>query len=228
MGWVLKRMMTKQTWYSGKGVLTILAAGVGIGLVGCSKPQTEEEANEELREGQIEDRTYHTDKIGWTMKYPEGWVLLTREEADGYTEKGQEMLQESAGQEIEMDGLIDLLNLKRDQFHVFQSTIEPYNPEVDGDWSETNASLRQLLIDTFRSQGIRAEATDIEKETVGGLEFETYRFQLFSPDGQLFMEQVMYSRFIEGYDFGVNISYQNQEHGEQMIEAFRASTFDTP
>ena len=44
------------------------------------------------------------------------------------------------------------------------------------------------------------------------------------PNGVV-LKQIMYSRLINGFDFGVSISYSDESFGREILEAWRSSEF---
>ena len=60
---------------------------------------------------------------------------------------------------------------------------------------------------------------------IDGLDFEAFHITIFDPKGDTLICQDMYNSYINGYDFGVNINYDNQEDKETMMKVFRRSKF---
>lgn len=191
------------------------------GLVACSPP----DPNEQVDEGSFSENVYTSEELGWQITIPNGFDVTTREKAMNLQDTGRTMLEDSTGQEIDSTGLRNLIGFQKGQFNLFQSTSEPFVEEFEGEWSQTNAQLREIIIQAFEDEGIKVGASGIEKEEVGGLEFETYSLKLRLRNG-VTLHQFMFSRLINGFDFGVNISYTDERRGEEMLKAWRASEFD--
>ncbi|MDF0708485.1 hypothetical protein [Flagellimonas okinawensis] len=181
--------------------------------------------NKQIDEGKITENIYHSKEIGWTMEIPKGWEVTHRSILDKRTEKGLDAINETAGIEYDVSGLKQLLNFQKNQFNAFQSTSEPFELEYEGEWEENNAGLKELIYNTYLNRGIKTDSTETRTTNIGGLEFQFYEFTIYSPQGEVILNQIMYSRLINGLDFGVNINYNNESDKNEMLEAWLNSKF---
>lgn len=178
-------------------------------------------------EGNLVDQVYHSEEIGWTINVPQDWSLVSLEEQKGFEERGVGALESVADIEIEVERLRNLISFKKDMFNSFLSNSEPFTPDYEGEWDENNLALKELVEQAYKSQGIITEVTETSSILIliDDIPFETYEFKLYTPDGNLFLSQLMYSSLINGFDFGVCINYNNETDKKTMVEAFKNSTF---
>ena len=202
-------------------VPVVLFASLLIVLGSCEK----RDPNDQVDEGGIVDGVYISDEIGWRINIAEGWEMVTRKQTADLQETGRTALEESSGEEVDVSGLKNLVSFKKNAFNIFQSTSEPFEEAYPGEWSENNSDLRDLILQTYRDRGMKVNASEIETEEIDGLDFQKHSLQILTPDGDLVLNQVMYSRLINGFDFGVNINYQDPELGAEMLETWRNSRF---
>lgn len=181
--------------------------------------------NKQIDEGKITENTYHSEKIGWTMEIPKGWNITHKSDLDKRTKKGLDAISETAGAEIDASELKQLLNFQKNQFNIFQSTSEPFEVEYEGEWKENNAGLKELVYSTYVERGIRTDSTETKTIKIDGLEFQSYEFTIYSPNGDVILNQIMYSRLINGLVFGVNINYNNETDKQEMLDAWLNSRF---
>ena len=181
--------------------------------------------NQQIDEGKITENSYHSEEIGWTMEIPKGWNVTHKSDLDKRTKKGKDAIGETAGIEIDASGLKQLLNFQKNQFNIFQSTSEPFEVEYEGEWEENNAGLKELIYSTYMERGMRTDSTKTKTITIGGLDFQSYKFTIYSPEGDVILNQIMYSRLINGLDFGVNINYNNETDKKEMLDAWLNSKF---
>ncbi|MEJ6829103.1 MAG: hypothetical protein QNK61_02815 [Akkermansiaceae bacterium] len=200
--------------------LITLILGV-IALSSCSKV----DPNTQIDEGTISDGYYTSEEIGWTMRIPDGWTILSRKKVDEFERKGSELIGDTLGEDLDFQGLKNLLDLQKDQFNIFQSTSQPFEVEYDGEWEETNEALKDVLLETFQNQGIKAAISETRIENIDGVVFNIYDTTIFAPDGKVILHQTMYSSLINGYDFGANLSYNNEDFRDIMLTAWRESKF---
>ncbi|MFY7669765.1 hypothetical protein ACOSP6_01620 [Tenacibaculum sp. MEBiC06402] len=181
--------------------------------------------NKQIDEGKITANEYHSNEIGWTMEIPKGWTVTQKSIVDKRTKKGLDAISETVGIEIDASGLKQLLNFQKNKFNIFQSTSEPVELEYEGEWEEINKGLKQLIYDTYLQQGIKADSTETRIVTIDGLDFQSYEFTIYGPQGNVILNQIMYSRFINGFDFGVNLNYNNESDKKEMLQVWLNSKF---
>jgi len=200
----------------------VLIIGLCLLCISCEKP----EPTERVDEGSITDNVYTSKEIGWTIEIPKSWTLIPTRTIDSHQSVGQDAIEESTGLDVDTSALKNLVGFQKDRFNLFQSTSEPFEEEYKGEWEEHNAILRDVILQTYRDQGVKIEASEIETENIGGLEFHKFSVQIISPGGDLILNQIIFSRLINGFDFGVNINYNNEELGREMLQAWRDSEFE--
>lgn len=49
---------------------------------------------------------------------------------------------------------------------------------------------------------------------------------MYDPDGKVMLYQDMYSKLINGYDFGANLSYINDKEKNELMSAWKNSKFE--
>lgn len=199
-------------------VLAIVLISVFVSCV-------EKNANRNVDEGRIVKRSYTSDEIGWTIEIPKGWDIVEKEKTDEINEKGRKALEESVDEEIDMNGLKNLISFSKNQFNSFQSSSQTFKLEYEGEWEENNIALKKMVYTTFIDRGIKVDSTATTVENIDGLDFQTYALTIYSPKGEVILHQLMYSRYINGNDFGVNLNYNNDKDGDVLLRAFRSSKF---
>lgn len=207
-----KRMQTK-FFYSIFGLFLIIASCRQI------------DPNMQIDEGLVENNVYTSEEIGWTITIPENWEVVSRAQNEAFRKKGLGAMEETLDQEIDVSGLKDLIGFKKNRFNLFQSSSEPFVSQFNGDWEENNAGLKAILFNTYTDQGIKVDTSATSITTVDGIDFHTYEFTLYGREGEVVLKQQMYSQLINGFDFGVNINYNNEADKQVMLDAWMNSKF---
>ena len=71
--------------------------------------------------------------------------------------------------------------------------------------------------------GIKIDTTrTVEK--IDNLEFQNFKMKVIYPN-QMVLNVSMYSRLFKNKEFSVNIMYVDDKKGQQMLQAWKASTF---
>ena len=169
--------------------------------------------------------TYTSKEIGWTIEIPQGFKLTSQIKRDADDQKGKEAMANVYEGELKIDTLRHLVSFMKNQFNSFDSTIEPYEETEAGEYAENNVLIHKLIFDTYHKQGIKID-TSSSKINLKGQLFNAFYIKIFGPNGEVALNQIMYSKMIKGYDFGVNINYNNEEDKNALISAFMNSNLD--
>ncbi|RCS28223.1 hypothetical protein DUT90_01180 [Polaribacter sp. WD7] len=181
--------------------------------------------NKQIDEGKITGNKYHSKEIGWTMEIPKGWNFTSKDIMEERNKKGMDAINETAGVEYTANELKQLLNFQKDNFNIFQSTSEPFALGYSKQWEENNAGLKKLIYKTFQQNGIKADSTETKNIEIDGLVFQSYKFIVYNSKGEVILNQILYSRLINGLDFGVSINYNNESDKKEMLDAWFNSKF---
>jgi len=199
----------------------ILLAGIFI-LFSCKQI----DPNKQVDEGKFEANVYSSAEIGWTITIPENWKIISRAQSDKFEQKGLDVMEEMVDGEIDTSGLKNLLGFQKNQFNIFQSTSEPFELEYPGEWEENNALLKEFLYQTYANQGIKVDSSETTIIKIDGLDFHSYKFIIYNPQGEVILNQLLYGRWVNGLDFGVNINYNNEADKKEMLDAWLQSKFE--
>jgi hypothetical protein len=182
------------------------------------------DSGEKVDEGKVEGEYYISSEIGWTIKIPSGWKLVSKNIMDKNQEKGKELISETINSEIDDSGLKHLISFKKNNGNLFQSTSEPFESEYDGQYQETVQFIYQVIYDSFQNQGIKVDAAS-SYARIDGLKFDLLRITMYGKDGEIILNQEMYTRLINGYLFSATLSYNNAKDKHTMMNVWSNSKF---
>ncbi len=201
-------------------LLFALASALFIFTTSCDQAGS----RRDLENGTIQGELYTNEEIGWSMTVPDDWDIISKDVLEEKTERGNDIVAESMDMEIDYGGLRHLINFQHDESNLFQSNIEPFVVEYEGEWSENNKLIYGLLYDTFTYQGLGVDTVTYAAK-VDGLSFEVLHITLYSEDGEVALNEVVYSKLINGYSFTALIIYTNEEDEETLMEIWNSSEF---
>ena len=181
--------------------------------------------NSHVDEGWMTGNSYHSKEIGWSIQIPEGWQVTARNFLAAQDKKGKEAIEKSAGVQIDMSSVTHLVAFQKSLYNSFASTIEPFEEEYPGQYQEHSENLYQMLWQTFTDNKMKFD-TLLRTETIQGLEFNVFEINLYSPKGEIVLNQLIYNKLYKGYDFGVNINSNNDFDKKVLLTALRQSKFD--
>ena len=81
-----------------------------------------------------------------------------------------------------------------------------------------------MLRETFAQDKLKTQTSSSE-ETIGGLTFDVFHITIFGPKNEIAFKQKMYGRYVNGYDFGLVMMYNNDKDEEAMMKVWKTSTF---
>ena len=191
----------------------ILALGI---LLACNATVSDNEKPSLL--------TYTSKEIDWTIEIPAGYKLTSQIKMDADDLKGKEAIEKVYEGDLKIDSLQHLVSFTKNQFNSFDSTIEPYEETESGEYAANNVLIHKLIFDTYHKQGIKIDTSSAKTKLKGQL-FNTFFIKIYGPNGEVALNQIMYSKMIKGYDFGVNINYNNEDDKNTLLNAFMSSSF---
>lgn len=180
--------------------------------------------NKQIDEGTVTGESYTSKELGWTIEIPKGYTVTSKDLVEAQQEKGLKMIEKGTGAQVSTESLKQLIGFTKDKFNNFGSTSQPVHESYPGEYQENSKQLINIIYQAFASQGIKAD-TSSGKETIQGLEFNALYTKIYSPQGKVVLNQILMSRLHKGYDFGININYNNEEDKEILLQVFRNSKF---
>lgn len=204
-----------------KKILFIIFAGLVLTITSCRQP----DPNKNIEEGKIEGNIYTSEEIGWSIEIPKGWTIKDLVETKKQNETGNQLLTETIGEELDFSEFKNMITFRKDQSNNFIVTSEPFNPDYDGDWEEHNSLVKEVIYMTYLNQKIPADTSATTIEKLDGVDFRKYGFTIYNPEGEVILEQIIFSALINDFDFSININYNNDKDRDELLEAFRKSKF---
>lgn len=189
-----------------------------IGLISCSSKEEQKT---------IKLSKYESPELGWIFEFPENWKVLSNNEISKIENKGQDLIEKTIGEDVPLTRK-NLLWLKKDDFNTFTSVMEPYDAKKDGPYSEITSSLKQVLIDTYKNQGIVFDFKE-GKEKIGGKEFSYVEFDLYSIKSgkkEKLMNQIVYDGLItENLSLTMSVNFNNDANKDEIMKIIKTSKF---
>ncbi len=182
--------------------------------------------NKQIDEGNVENNTYTSQEMGWTIEIPKGWQAISKEESIELKEVGANSVGESMGEKVAVSTAKDLISFKKDNLNTFQSTTEPFESNDKEEWRETNLYVKDILYNAYMDQGYKKiDSSKVTIVKIDGVDFLSYSFALYASNGKIVLNQILYSNLRNGHDFAVGILYNNEKDKKTMLNAWLNSTF---
>ncbi len=195
-------------------------------LFACNNHQTLKEKQSNLYVGKIDSTYKYTcPEIGWQTMLPKDWNLLTKEQTNDMNAKGKDLLEKSTGKSIDMSNLEELVNMRKNNFNTFLSTIEKYDSSLFPSVSAYNKYVDDLIENAYTNKKIKFDDKE-DSATIDGIVFHTLELHLYAPDTKdLILTQKMYSAILNGYSFSMTANYNNEADKQTLMNVINSSTF---
>lgn len=183
-------------------------------LTACGEKKTHSETNR-----------FEYAQIGWIIDAPKDWELISDEDANNSNQNGAASLEVVVGENIDMGGVTNLLGIKKNNLNFLKSTIEPFELSHEEAWLNNIYEVQDILHKSYTQQGFKVEPMKMGTKEIDGLDFVTYGFTFYDTNGQAVFHQILFNKYINGFDFSINVNYTNEESKNAMLAVLGNSRF---
>ena len=171
-----------------------------------------------------EKQEIHNKDFNWTITIPENFENVSSADWAKMQDKGADVIEKTFEGEV-INQSKTIFVFKSDQLNYFESNHQPFDPSVDGDYSESCKAVDEVLYETFKAQmpGVKIDTTRT-LEKIDNLEFQTLTMKMEYPN-KMVLNLLMFSRLFDKREFTVNIMYVDKLKGQQMLDSWRQSKF---
>ena len=166
----------------------------------------------------------YNELFKWSVTIPEGFEKISAAESDKFKNKGINAIEDTFGETV-IDESETIFVFKNGPANVFEANYQPFDTEIDGDYSESRKAVNDILYETFKTQMPKAKITRSNStEKIDGLTFYVHTINIELPN-KMVLKAMMFNRLFGKREFTVNIMFLDKILGEQLLDAWRSSTF---
>ncbi len=175
------------------------------------------------------ERKFVFKEVSWSISIPVDFEILDAEADKANNEKGKKLFESALGSEIDVSTTRTLISATKNKHNFFNSTITPYDIEVDGNWKTNNQLVKDVMFtgftEEFKKQGLDFKIDSTTGTTlIDGLLFHQYNLDI-QLNGKYFMTVVLLSKLHKGFDFGISYVYLEDEFRNQVETMLKNSSF---
>tara|TARA_R110002073_G_scaffold89852_1_gene212382 strand:- start:7741 stop:8319 length:579 start_codon:yes stop_codon:yes gene_type:complete len=173
---------------------------------------------------QIKNRQFFIEEFNWTLVAPEGFKYTSAKEVKKIRGRGMEILKDTYGDEVE-DRTINLFFIENGKLNKFEANFQPFDETVDGNYSEANKELNELMVNAFtvNLDDIKID-TISSKEKIDKLDFHLFKIKVTYPNNMV-LHTYMFNRLFEKKDLTCTIIFIDEKLGLEMLNSFKKSKF---
>lgn len=187
-------------------------------LAACGSP-AKKDYSKEVDEGTFNGNTYTSQALGWTMEFPDNWIITSKSSLESLDERSKESVNDSTSN---MSGIKRTLAFQKNFDNNFQSCWEVFSGD-EAAYKRVLADNHQLIYTNYLERNIYADTVP-GKLTVDGVTFDTYEVSL-NRQSEVFATQLLLNALIKGKYMTVTIAYNNDADKKKMLDLFKKSTF---
>lgn len=167
---------------------------------------------------------YYNGVFNWKIIIPENFQYVNSEEQKQLQKKGEDAIEKTYNQEI-INQSIHIFAFNNGKFNYFDSSYQPFDTEIDGDYITTCKGVNNILYETISTQLKGAEIDTISTtEIIDKLEFQKFILKVKLPN-EIIMNMITYCRLFDKKELSVNIIYIDEKKGKLMLESWQNSIF---
>jgi hypothetical protein len=178
------------------------------------------------RLGHKADNTHTFKEVGWTVTIPSDFKLVDSASNASLNQKGLKAMEDANDTKVDIGQTRTLITAMKDKLNYFSSTIQPFDPKADGDYSEANKAVKNMMYKTFQVQlpdgKIDSSSTSV---TLDGLPFDKFQISVTLNNKTLF-NMFLLSKLYKGYDFGISYIYVDQSSKDEIESILKSCKFN--
>ncbi len=169
--------------------------------------------------------TLNIEEFNWTVTIPENFNSVKASDWNKIEKKGEVAIEKTIGEDI-INEAVTIFIYKNEQYNTFEANWQPFDAEIDGEYSETFSEVNKIIYRTFETQIPNAKLDSISSmQKVSGLDFHRFDIAIDFPNG-IKMKTIGFSRLFGKKEFTMNITYVDEQIGKKMLDAFLNSEFE--
>ena len=138
---------------------------------------------------------YYNGEFKWKIIIPENFQYVNSEEQKRLQKKGEDAVEKTFGEEI-INQSKNIFAFNNGKFNYFDSSYQPFDTEIDGDYKTTCKGVNNILYETIKTQSQNSKIDTISsKEIIDKLEFEKFSLKAEFQNG-ITINMIMYNRLL--------------------------------
>ena len=169
---------------------------------------------------------YTFKQVGWTIILPFDFTVMDSVDDAKMNESGKKSMEDANGITADISQTKTLISAKKNTYNYFNSTITPFDPQIDGDYEISVKYVKDIVYKTYFDKMTDAKIdSSTTNVTIDGLSFDQFQVTVHVRDKLLF-DMFILSKFYKGYSFGITYLCLDVATKQQIESMLRTSKFD--
>lgn len=172
----------------------------------------------------LKNHEFVSKEFNWKIIIPDNFTTVSLEDWAKFQNKGATAIENTYGQKIE-NKTKTIFVFKSDGANYFEANYQPYDIKKDGSFFKSCKGVNDVLYTTFKKQIPNAKIDSASLITkINNLTFNTFILRIEMSENVVF-NVYSFSRLFSDKELCVNIMYLNNKKGDEMLNAWKNSTF---
>lgn len=202
-------------------LFTMFLSGI-IFLSSCGGGSTKQDYSKEVDEGTFSENTFHSPTLGWTMEFPNNWLITKKASIQALDERSKLAAEDSVS---DMSGVKLLLAFHKNFDNSFQSNMQLFEGKSTQDYYDVTYGMHEMIYNNYLDQRTPLDTSNVTIQ-IGAYKFDAYEINLFDKNQKNFANQLLITGVVKNQFMSVTIVYNNKEDKEKMLNLFKASKFE--
>ncbi|TCZ72204.1 hypothetical protein [Flaviaesturariibacter aridisoli] len=177
-----------------------------------------------LSAGAQEANDLFVPEFNWKIRIPAGYTRVSQAGADSLSEGGEEMIEKHTGITINTRPK-DLFTFRNGPLHYIEANYLPRTTNSVKEYEAAFRKMTEVVYTTFEKQfSAAAVDTATGTEVIAGMRFYALRVQIKAANGFV-LRMHLYTRLVGERDLTVTFLSIDKDRLEELLNAFRTSTF---
>jgi len=199
-------------------IIPVLSIALFV-LGACGGP-TKKDYSKEVDEGTFDGNKYTSQALGWTMEFPDNWIVTTKSSLESMDERSKLAAGDSVS---DMSGVKRTLAFQKNYDNNFQSTWEEFSGD-EAKYRRIISETHKMIYNNYLDQRTSLDSVAGKLE-VSGVTFDTYQISLFDKYNKNFANQLLLTALVKNKFMSVTITYNNDADKQKILGLFKKSTF---
>lgn len=193
---------------------------IALFVLGACGGTTKKDYSKEVDEGTFDGNKFTSQALGWTMEFPDNWIITTKSSLESMDERSKLAARDSVS---DMSGIKRTLAFQKNYDNNFQSTWEEFSGD-EAQYKRIIHATHEMIYTNYLDQRTSLDSV-AGKLNVNGVTFDTYQVSLFDRDNKNFANQLLLTAIVKNKFMSITITYNNDADKKKILGLFQKSTF---
>lgn len=193
---------------------------VALFFLGACGGGAKKDYSKEVDEGTFSGNTFTSQALGWTMEFPDNWIITSKSSLESLDQRSKEAAGDSTSN---TSGIKRTLAFQKNFDNNFQSTWEEFSGD-EAQYKRIISNIHSTIYTNYLDQRTTLDSVAGTLK-VSGVTFDSYQISLYDRSNKNFANQLLLTSIVKNKFMTVTIAYNNNADKAKILGLFKKSTF---